>query len=66
MCDIDFACYAGDNTPYTIGNDMEDVIFKLQNLSKILFQWFMDNQMQTNPYKCHFFCSINDTVNLTV
>ena len=29
--DIDFACYADNNTPYTIGNDMEDVTFKFQN-----------------------------------
>ena len=45
---IDFAMYAGENTPYIIQNDMEDVVFKLQNSSKILFQWFVDNQMKTN------------------
>ena len=52
MDDIDFASYPDDN--------------KLQNLSKILFQWFMNNQMKTNPDKCHFICSTNDTVNLIV
>ena len=31
MVDIDFASYVDDNTLYTIGNDMVDVIFKLQN-----------------------------------
>ena len=46
--------------------DMKDVIFKLENSSKILFQWFMDNQMVANPDKSHFFCSNNDTVNLIV
>ena len=45
---------------------MEDVIFKLQNSSKILFQWFMDNQMKANPNNCHFICSTNDKVNLIV
>ena len=35
--DIDFASYADDNTPYTIGNDMEDVIFKLQKFFKNTF-----------------------------
>ena len=30
MDDIDFASYADDNTPYTIGMVMEDVNFKLQ------------------------------------
>ena len=45
---------------------MEDVIFKLQNSSKILFQWFKDNQMKANPEKSHFICSTNNTVNLIV
>ena len=66
MDDISFASYADDNTPYTVGNDMEDVIFKLQNSAKILFQWFMDNQTKSNPDKCHFVCSTNDTVNLII
>ena len=25
-----------------------------------------NNQMKVNPYKCHFICSTNDTVNLIV
>ena len=37
MDDNYFASYADNNTPYIIGNDMEDVIFKFQNLSKTLF-----------------------------
>ena len=64
MDDIDFASYADDNTPYTIGTNMEDVIFKLRNSSKILFQCFMDNQTKAHPDKCYFICSTNDTVNL--
>ena len=51
MNDIDFASYADDNAPYTIGNSMEDVILKLRNSSTILFQWFMDNQVKANPDK---------------
>ena len=66
MDDISFASYADDSTPYTVGNDMEDVIFKLQNSAKILFQWFKDNQTKSNPDKCHFVCSTNDTVNLII
>ena len=66
MDNIDFASYVDDNTPCTIGNNMEDVIFKLQNPLKILFQWFMDKHMKDNPDKCHFLCNTNDTVNLIV
>ena len=61
MDEIDFAGYGDDKTPYTTGNDMEHIIFKLQNSSKILFQWFMDNQMKPN-----FICSTDDTINLIV
>ena len=63
---IDFASYADDNTLYTIVNDVGDVTCKLQNSSKILFQWFMDNQMKANLDKCHFTYSTNDTVNMIV
>ena len=54
MDDNDFASYAYDSTPYTVRNDMEDVTFKLPNLSKIFCQWFMDNQLKTNPDIRHF------------
>ena len=57
MNDVDFASYADDNTPFFVGNDLDEVIFKLQNASITLFQWFKDNQMKVNPDKCHFLCS---------
>ena len=64
LCDIffimnetDFASYADDDTPYVAGNNIEDVIIKLQNASLTLFQWFYDNQMKANPDKCHFICN---------
>ena len=63
MNGIDFASYADDNTPFIIGEDIGDVIFKLQNASKTLFQWFYDNQMKANPDKCHFICSSNEKLN---
>ena len=55
MNDVDFASYADDNTPFFVGNDF----FKLQGASKILFQWFVDNQMKVNLDKCRFICSSN-------
>ena len=46
---IDIASYADDNTLYTTGNSIEEVIQKLENAAKTLFQWFSDNQMKANP-----------------
>ena len=62
MENIDIASYADDDTPYTTGNSMEEVIQKLENAAKTLFQWFSDNQMKANPDKCHFY--VNQTMKL--
>ena len=59
MNDVDFASYADGNTRFFVSNDIDEVIFKLQSSSKNLFQWFADDHMKANPYKCHFICSFN-------
>ena len=33
MNETDFSSYADDNTPYVVGNNIGDVIIKLQNAS---------------------------------
>ena len=37
MNDVDFASYADDSTPFFVANDLDEVIYKLQNASKSLF-----------------------------
>ena len=66
MENIDIASYADDNTPYTTGNSVKEVIQKLENTAKTLFQWFSDNQMKANSDKCHFLCNSNSEVSLTI
>ena len=58
MNDVEFASYADDNTPFFVGDNLNDVILKLQNGSKTLFKWFHDNQMNANPHKCHFIVAL--------
>ena len=41
----------------TTGNSIEEIIQKLENAAKMLFQWFSDNQRKAN--KCHFLCNSN-------
>ena len=69
MANIDVASYADNNTPYTARNLTEEVIQKaiqkLENVAKMLFHWFSDNQMKANPDKCHFLWSSNREVSLT-
>ena len=52
MNNFDIASYVDDNTPYAVGNNIQELIVKLQNASKTLFQWFSDNQMKSNPINC--------------
>ena len=51
MNDVKFAGYADENTPFFVGDDLTDVILKLQNASKTLFKCFSDTQMNANPDK---------------
>ena len=44
---IDTASYADDNTSYTTGNSIVEVIQKLENPAKTLFHWFSDNQNES-------------------
>ena len=66
MENIDMARYADDNTPYTKGNSIEELLQKLENAIKTHFRWFSDNQMKANPDKCQCLCSSNNEVNLTI
>ena len=51
MQNVDFARYAYDNTIYDAGDNINDVIFSLQESPKNLFKWFADNQMKGNEDK---------------
>ena len=42
--------------PFFVDDNL-NVVLELKNASKKLFKWFNDNQMKTNPDKCHFICS---------
>ena len=60
LCDIffimsktEFTSYADNNTPYTSGQNIYNVIRTLENYSVRLFKWFSDNQMKANKDKCH-------------
>ena len=66
MNETEFASYADDNTPYTSGATIDDVIKKLENDSVLLFKWFSDNQMKANKDKCHLLVNCKDRVIMKV
>ena len=64
--DTDISCYADDNTPYVIADNIAGVIKFLAVASKILFKWFNDNLMRINASKCHLLVSTNNTVKIKI
>ena len=66
MENVDFASYAEGNTICDAGDDIDEVIFSLQESSKKLFKWFADNQMKTNEDKCHLIVSTNELTEIQI
>ena len=46
MNDIELASYGDDNAISFVGDDLNDVILKLQNSSKTLFKWFNEAKLK--------------------
>ena len=63
---VDFAKYADDSTIYDAGDNIDEVIFSLQESSKKLFKWFADNQMKANEDKCHLIVSTNELTEIQI
>ena len=60
MQNVDIASYADDSTIYDAGDNIDEVIFSLQESSRKLFKSFPDNQMKTNEDKCYLTVSTNE------
>ena len=73
LCDLfltikhtDFASYADDNTPYTTGACVNDVIDKLEKTANDMFNWFAENEMKASADKCHLIlnCSVRKQIKI--
>ena len=62
VCNIDETNDANDTTPYVTGDNLESAIKQLEQATKLLFQWFSDNQMKGNEDKCHVLISTKEKV----
>ena len=60
------ANYANDNTPYSTGNGIHNVIFDLEQASDILSKWFIDNYLKANPDKYYVLLSETSETQLIV
>ena len=58
--------YADDNTPYSAGTGIHNIISDLEQASDILSKWFMDNYLKANPDKYHVLLSETSETQLIV
>ena len=60
------AKYADDNTPYSTGTGIDNIIYDLEQASDILSKWFMNNYLKANPEKYHVLLSETSETQLIV
>ena len=63
---IDFASFADDNSPHVSGQNINEVIELLEEVSQNLSHWFQNNQMKANLDKYHLLLSTNETKHLSI
>ena len=66
VCNIDVARYPDDTTPYVTRDNVESVIKQLEQVAKLLFQWFSNKQMEGNEDKCHVLISTKEKVCINI
>ena len=54
---IEFASYGDDTTPYTYGQNFDEIIEKLETDMFNICEWFYHNCFKANPGKFHFLLS---------
>ena len=61
-----FTNYADDTTPYVIGNNPDEVVSELKDITEKLFTWFSQNEMKANLGKCHMLLSSTESLNFQI
>ena len=67
LCDLflfvekaDIMSYADDNTPHMCSENVDVTLEKLEEVEKVLFEWFSNNFLKANADKCHLILSTDE------
>ena len=73
LCDLflfvkeaDIMNYADDNTPYVCSEIVNTTLEKLEEVGKVLFEWFSNNFLKANADKCHLILSTDELFSITI
>ena len=54
--------YACDNMPYVSGLKINETVRFLEELSRVILKWFINNKFHDNTRKCHMLLSTGQHV----
>ena len=63
---LDIASYADDSTPFIAEDNIKNLIALLEEVFNALFDWFKNNGLKGNYYKCHALLSTNKHLGIGV
>ena len=58
--------YANDNTPYVCSENVDVTLEKLEEVGKLLFEWFSNNFLKANADKCHLILSTDESFSINI
>ena len=64
--EVDIMSYADDNTPYVCSENVDVTLKKLEEVGKVLFEWFSNNFLKANADKCHLVLSTDELFSINI
>ena len=54
--------YADNNSKYVNDKNINDIVSKTESVSRVMFNWFSENNFEANPDKSQFILFTNDVL----
>ena len=64
--EVHIMSYADDNTPYVCSENVDVTLEKLEEVGKVLFEWFSNNFLKANADKCHLILSTDEPFSINI
>ena len=58
--------YAGDKTPYVCSENVDVTVEKLEEVGKVLFEWFSNYFLKANTDKCHLILNTDEPFSINI
>ena len=55
--------YVHDDTPYVCSENVDVTLEKLEEVGKVIFEWFSNNFLNANGDKCHLILNTDKLLN---